>query len=81
MSMHYGIWHEAWQTCCRYHNIEWSAKEDERCSEFAKRSYYQTHDANSKALVDVAHELGRRANMHPDEVSEMIKHINKPPDG
>jgi len=80
MSMHYGIWHEAWWACCRMHKIEWSAKEEERVTEAAKASYYRKHDANAKALVDVCHELGRRANMHPDEVGKMIDKIKPPGD-
>ena len=74
--MHYGIWHESWQACLRAHNIEWTPKEEERCTEAAKISYYQTHDSTRKHLNDLCHELGRRAHMHPNEVDELIREIN-----
>lgn len=78
--MHYGIWNEAWRACCTFHNIPWTTEEDERCSEFAKRSYYQQTDSRANKLVDVAHELGRRAAMHPDDVQKMIDE-SAPPGG
>ena len=80
MSMHYGIWHESWQACCRLHKIEWSAIEEERVTEAAKQSYYQQTDSRANKMVDVVHELGRRADMHPNDVQAMIDKIKPPGD-
>jgi hypothetical protein len=40
----FGIWYEAWTACCREHNIDWSDKEEERCTLASKKSYYNTEN-------------------------------------
>lgn len=42
--MHYGIWNEAWEACCRAHNIDITPRERERSEEAAKNSFYAKQD-------------------------------------
>ena len=39
----FGIWHEAWETCCRLHRIDQSSRERDRCTEQGKYSHYNPH--------------------------------------
>ena len=43
--MNYGIWYEAWQACCRYHNIKWQEEEDDECRKQASESFYVKNPA------------------------------------
>lgn len=36
----FGVWHEAWQTCCRVHSIDVGERERERCEDQAQYSFY-----------------------------------------
>jgi hypothetical protein len=36
----FGVWHEAWETCCRVHAIDSTELERERCEEQSRYSFY-----------------------------------------
>lgn len=44
--MHYGIWNEAWESCCRVHCIDMTERERERISIAVKDSYYATQSVD-----------------------------------
>jgi len=44
--MNFGLWYEAWQACCREHNIDWSELEEERCQKASEKSFYNQDPIN-----------------------------------
>ena len=36
----FGIWHNAWEACCHVHQIDWSGREEDRCRDASKESFY-----------------------------------------
>ena len=63
----FGIWHEAWETCLRVHNLDITVLERERITEAAKGSYYhpdtiETREAAARLQRQQDDELSALAN-------------------
>jgi len=41
----FGIWHEAWVSCLKVHDLDMTEREELRCTEAAKHSFYNPDKA------------------------------------
>ncbi len=48
----FGIWHEAWQACCRLHFIDNTEREQDRCNRQAKYSFYNPDRIDVEEIPD-----------------------------
>lgn len=48
----FGVWDEAWKACLRAHNIEWSAREEERKNEAAESAFYNPNNPQPEATTE-----------------------------
>ena len=47
----FGVWHEAWQTCCRVHRISMDERERDLCEEQSKFSFYNPHRIDIEKIL------------------------------